>query len=258
MANSITFNSTDLSTYGLTVLGGDWTDWPAMDERAQPLAQHDGLVGAPRLYRQRTIRLACVIVASGMTQLKAYIDSIKAVLWEREACAATLDLQPDRYWMARASLDGCDIVGPTTAEATLVLYCLYPFAYASSESEHEETSIDVGVEGESYTVTAGGTVPAYPMIVFEASGTSTTLIIEHDDLDTRLQYTGGLESGDKLRIKCEPSEWLVEKMPSGEDAYSEVMTDINGQWPYLEVGDNVFTVYDFEGDITWTWRDRYL
>ena len=147
--------------------------------------------------------------------------------------------------------------GPTLALGEINTLCSDPFAYANDDSTETATP-DTGSAGETTTVTAAGTTIAYPTILFEASGTRTGLVMEHDALDTRLTYSGQLVYGDKLLVHCNPADWLVEKMPVGQDAYAAVMDSIDGQFPYLEVGANEFTIYHFSGDVTWTWKNRFV
>ena len=258
MAHSMSVDGTDLATYSLYVTRGSLPGMPGGTESMREVAQSDGAISSPRLFSAIEISTDVVIAGTSYANLLSNLDSIKGVLGTREDVEVAWDRWADRYWLGRCQLSDVRLDGPTFATATIVTLCADPFGYASTESTKTETSLDIGVGGQSFTVTSTGTAISYPEIVFTAGGTSTALVIEHDALDTRLVYDGTFVSGDKLRIKCDPANWTVDRMPSGDDTYSTVMSDIEGQWPHLEVGDNVFTIYDFEGSITWTWRNRYL
>ena len=256
MANSMTVDGTDLSTYGLYVVRGTIPGMPDAEENIRTIGQMDGGVSSPRTYAPRQIDTHVAITAASHALLLTAIDNIKAVLMDREDVEVKWDRWSDRYYLGRCSLRDIRLNGPTLATGELITTCADPFAYANTESTATDT-VNVGTEGDTKTVTAVGTAISYPTILFEATGTKTGLVIEHDALDTRLTYSGQLVSGDKLRVNCNPAEWYVEKMPTGEDAYASVMDSIDGQFPYLEVGANEFTTYHFVGGITWTWRSRY-
>jgi len=252
------YDGKDLSLYGVRYLSGPWFAAPSALDGERAIGRQDGMVASPRVYRGRIVRLPVVISGTSWSSLLSRIDSVHSTLNTREDVAFSFDTITDRYWNGRGRLSSLEIENPQRAIGEIELMCADPFAYASSESTHEETGVSTGAEGDSFTVTVAGTMRAYPEIVFESTGSSTPLTIEHDAQDTRLTYTGAMASGDKIRVKCAPTEWAVERMPSGEDAYASVMPYVDGQWPYLAVGDNIFTVYWFDGDITWTWRERYL
>lgn len=256
MANSLSIDGTDLSQYGLYVTRGTLPGMPDAEENVRVIGQMDGGVSSPRTYAPKQIVTEVVISAASYSLLLAAIDDIKAVLMPREDVEVQWDRWTDRYYLGRSTLRDIALEGPTLARGEIVTVCADPFAYATTEST-ETADLDVGTEGETVTVTAGGTTFSYPTILFEVTGTRSNLTIEHDALDTRIIYTGQLVFGDKLRVNCDPAEWLVEKMPVGEDAYAAVMDSIDGQFPYLEVGANEFTIYHFSGDVTWTWRNRY-
>jgi predicted phage tail component-like protein len=260
MANSLSVDGTDLSTHGLYVVRGSLPGMPDTVTSAMQVGQQDGAVSAPRIYGAREIVSDCVISAASYTAMLSAIDSIKGILNTREDVEVAWDRWADRYWLGRCQLSDIQLDSPTLARVQLRVFCSDPFAYGSSEATHNETGIDTGIGGTSFTVSAGsGTERAYPVIVLTATGTQASgTTLESNEQDTRIVYTGGLVSGDKLRIKCDPAEWIVEKMPAGEDTYVAVMEDVEGQWPYLSVGDNEFVIYFFTGSILFTWRARYL
>ena len=256
MANSMSVDGTDLSAYGLYVTRGTLPGMPDAEENVRIIGQMDGGVSSPRTYSPRQIVTEVVISAASYALMLTAIDNVKKVLMPREDVEVKWDRWTDRYYLGRSTLRDIALEGPTFARGEIVTACADPFAYAVTESTQTET-IDTSTGGVSVTITGAGTSIAYPVILLEATGTRTGVVIEHDALDTRITYSGQLVSGDKIRINCNPTDWLVEKMPTGQDAYVAVMDSIDGQFPHIEVGDNTFTVYWFTGDVTWTWRERY-
>lgn len=249
MSWSLTYNSIDLSTYGLIIAG------PSV--ALSQLLSADSLQLADRGYASRsllppkTMSIPIYVQASTEAYLKSYIDAIKRICGEREEKELIFDFLDDRYWMAR--LEGLNgrLVGPLTFQGTLVFVADDPLAYSTSE-----TSSDHNVDADPDTIqeTPGGTAYIKPVYTLTAGEnlSGITLLVENIALEEELQWEGSLAITEELEIDV---VHFTVKKEGVED-----MANVSGQFPRLIPNVvNYIKVTDFSntGTLNITYRDTY-
>jgi len=234
MADSFTFDSVDMSDYGLRVREHD-EPFTQETENIQLLNRAYGL----NSYRPPLeLSLDVAISAADIATLKSYIDSIKAALNKRSDRQLTMDTYTDRYWMARyAGMHRSDNTA-TTWEGEIIFESDAPYAYANTETDHDHT---VDEDPEEITETAGGTERVEPVYLLTCDDTltDTTVIIENETSGETLEWTGDLVSTDELAIDVAN---CTIKLNGSLD-----MGTVEGQFPSLLPGANTINVSGING-----------
>lgn len=245
MANSLSFNGTDLSAYGLYVLTRDipvqqQIDAAQLQDRAY--ADRSKVITKP-------ISLAMEITGADAATLKANVDAVRRILNIQTDGQLILDMQSDRYWLARfEKLTGNYMY--RVFEGTLDFICYDPYAYDVEEEDNDHL-----VDGSPETVleTTGGTARIEPVynLTADAPLPATTVGILNVDTGMILEWTGDLVATDVLIIDCQL--WLVKLNGVAS------MATVGGQFPYLLPGqENELSITGFHGNLNITYRNRYV
>lgn len=222
---SITFNGTDLSTFGLELqqITAPFTQ----EAKFAQLQDKAYLFEAVR--PGKVIQLSCIIYADNLTDLLTKIDNINKVIAIKEPKPLILGHQTDRYWMAQFQQMTGPFTGIGAYEIELVFFAADPLAYAVDETIYITTlntdpwirTLNVRGTAEAspiYTLTVGS-APYGSKIQFSNQKTSQTLILNQAP-----------SAGDKYVI--DTVRWLVLK--NGVPA----MKVVEGQFPFAKPGSN--------------------
>lgn len=245
MSNSLSFNGTDLSAYGLYVLSRDIPIYQMADE----IQLQDRTYADRSRVVAKSISLSIEIVGTDAETLKANVDTVKRILNTQMDAILILDVESDRYWLVRLER----LTGSYTYrifKGNLSFSCYDPYAYDVEETDSphvidespetvvEETSGTARIE-PVYTLIADDDLPA------------TTVSILNTETNMTLEWTGDIEDDDVLVIDCQ--KWLVtlNGVPS--------MGTVDGQFPYLLPGqENELQVSGFSGTLGIKYRNRYV
>lgn len=226
---SITFNGTDLSTFGLELqqITAPFTQ----EAKFAQLQDKAYLFEAVR--PGKVIQLSCIIYADNLTDLLTKIDNINKVIAIKEPKPLILGHQTDRYWMAQFQQMTGPFTGIGAYEIELVFFAADPLAYAVDETVYITTlntdpwirTLNVRGTAEAspiYTLTVGS-APYGSKIQFSNQKTSQTLILNQAP-----------SAGDKYVI--DTVRWLVLK--NGVPA----MKVVEGQFPFAKPGSNTLSL----------------
>ena len=226
---SITFNDTDLSTFGLE-----------LQQIVAPITQEakfaqlqDKAYLFEAVRPGKVIQLSCIIYADNLTDLLTNIDNINKVVVIKEPKPLILGHQTDRYWMAQFQQMTGPFTGIGAYEIELVFFAADPLAYAVDETVYITT---LNTDPWIRTLNVRGTAPAAPIytltvgsapygskIQFSNQKTSQTLILNQAP-----------SAGDKYVI--DTVRWLVLK--NGVPA----MKVVEGQFPFAKPGSNTLSL----------------
>lgn len=250
MANSLTFNSIDLSAYGLVVTSqtagafGQVVDFVQLPDAAYPF-------GATR--QAKLIELGIAIIGTTYADVKSKLDTIKRILNHRNSKQLILDVQDDRYWNAQfVSLNG-EYQSPSAFIGALSFMCPDPLAYSTTPVS-SDFDLDVS-DPKTVTETTGGTGYIKPVYTLTAGEALNDVTIKVECLETveELQWIGSLAITEELTIDV--PNWIVKKEGSAS------MTTVTGKFPrLLPATDNRIKVTGFGilGSLNVAYRNRYL
>jgi len=250
MANSLTFNDTDLSAYGLIVISRTSSDFRQEVDYTQLLdiAYPFGATRAAKL-----IHLRIAVTGSSYADVESKLDSIKLILNQRDTKHLILDTQDDRYFKAQfVSLSG-QYQSLTLFTGELSFICPDPLAYDNDETS-SDFNLDVS-DPKTITETTGGTGYIKPVYTLKAGEGLTDITIKVECIETveELQWTGSLANGEELEIDV--ANWTVKK--EGDAS----MATVTGLFPrMLPNEDNRIKVTAFSttGTMNITYRDTFL
>ena len=245
MADSFSFNSVDMSTYGLRLRSHEE---PFTQER-ENIQLRNRAYGLDSYRPPVPFTLDVAISAADIATLKSYLDSIKSTLNKRVDRQLTLDTFTDRYWMARfVSMTG-SITTATAGEGEITFSADDPAAFSTTETDNDHT---VDEDPEEITETAGGTERVEPVYLLTCDDTltDTTVIIENETTGETLEWTGDLVADDELEID------VVNCTVKLNDVLD--MLTVEGQFPSLLPGANTINVSGFSGTFNATYRARYV
>jgi len=245
MANSLTFNGTDLTAYGLIV---KTRDMPVEFSTDSVLVEDISYAGNSKV-PPKNISLNVAITGASITNLKSNLDSIKSVLNVQIDAQLILDTLSDRYWMARFKRLSGTYKG-IMFDGVLDFTCFDPFAYAVAPSS-DATAIVNAVADNAIIFTGGNALirPVYT-ILSDAIRVGTNVILHSDNTDEEIEWTGNLANGTVLVF--DTALWVVKKNTV------EDMATVDGQFPTLvQDTTNLILTAGFTGTLTVTWRNRY-
>ena len=245
MANSLTFNGTDLTAYGLIV---KTRDMPVEFSTDSVLVEDISYAGNSKV-PPKNISLNVAITGASITNLKSNLDSIKSVLNVQIDAQLILDTLSDRYWMARFKRLSGTYKG-IMFDGVLDFTCFDPFAYAVAPSS-DATAIVNAVADNAIIFTGGNALirPVYT-ILSDAIRVGTNVILHSDNTDEEIEWTGNLANGTVLVF--DTALWVVKKNTI------EDMATVDGQFPTLvQDTTNLILTAGFTGTLTVTWRNRY-
>ena len=226
---SITFNGTDLSTFGLE-----------LQQIVAPITQEakfaqlqDKAYLFEAVRPGKVIQLSCIIYADNLTDLLTKIDNINKVIAIKEPKPLILGHQTDRYWMAQFQQMTGPFTGIGAYEIELVFFAADPLAYAVDETIYITT---LNTDPWIRTLNVRGTAEASPVytltpqsgpfgdqIIFTNITTGQTLIIDKEPV-----------VGDVIVIDTE--RWIV------TNNSIPIMNLIEGQFPRLKPGNNSLNI----------------
>lgn len=249
MANSLSFNSGDLSTYGLKVLN---FDIPSFSQQNESQLIQDISYGFTPKRPAKIITVEVGITGADRSTLDGYLDSIKRILATETAQELAIDAVSGRYWLARLENILGLYNGPDYWGGSITFRCNDPMAYDNSE-----TSSDHNIDADPDTVVeaVGGTGIVLPVYTLAAGEdlTDVTIKVENLTTDEELQWTGSLSNGEELEIDV--AQWIVNKEGSAS------MATVTGQFPRLAPNINnsiKVTGFSTTGTLNITYRKRYL
>lgn len=254
MARSLTFNGTDLSAHGLTVLRSPRVWTPPTVARSRIVPFSDKAYSTPNYYGPRSISLDVFVEGTSPSNCRTKLDAIAAVLNSREDAALILDVWPGRYWMARLSGQSRFIQEGQIAKGAIEFRADDPHAFSTTETVDTETL----PSALGFTQVAGGTADAYPVWMIEATGGATTVVLENETTSERVAWVGNVPAGEWLRFDADPANWLASTSNDGSD-WTVAMSGVSGEFPRLVPGNNAIAITGVSnGELTITFRDRYV
>lgn len=249
MANSFSFNGTDLADHGLVIT----------TSRANILSQLVSYVqlkdrgyssGIKR--EPKSISLDIAILGASHADINTNIDNIKKTITTETDGELVLDVLPGRYFNAQLeSFDG-DYEAPAIFVGVIGFICVDPLGYSTGV----ETSHNHPINEAPFTTvpeTTTGTGMVNPVYTLNAEQNLTnTIMIENLNTGEELRWTGSLTPGQKLIIDV--PGWIVKK--EGDAS----MATVTGQFPRLQSGANQIKVTNFgtTGSLDITYRNNYL
>jgi predicted phage tail component-like protein len=243
MADSLSFNGTDLSVYGLRFLEYDdifeqLTESAQVSDKAIPL----GSVRPPRV-----ITIPVVIKAASLALRQSYVDSIKSVLNVNAPAVLKIDSITDRYWLAMGKLEG----RPESAKnfiGTITFTCFDPNAYDNTETTSPHT---IDADPKTFNEVVGGTAETKPVYTLTAGDTITAITITNATTGEEFEITVAMVDTDVLVINTATGVVTLNG--------TEVMTGapVTSQFPKLLPGTNAFTVTGFSGAMVTVYPKRY-
>lgn len=135
MSNSFSFNSVDMSAYGLRLR----THEESFNQETPAVQLLDKAYGLNSLRPAGTITLDVAIYAANITTLKSYLDSIRSALNHREDKELKIDTFTDRYWLARCvGMEG-SITTARIWQGMITFACHDPAAFDNDEEDSDHT-----------------------------------------------------------------------------------------------------------------------
>ena len=248
MGNSLSFDGTDLSQYGLTIAKrGMPLEFTAESVQLQHKAYANSSLIIPKV-----IGLDISVLGASLAELKTNLDSIKQILGNRDDAKLILDSLTDRYWWARfQSLTG--VISSLAFMGYLTFIAYDSFAYDVDETTHTYDAGDFLADPQTLILSVGGTTRTEPLYTFTAGEALNAIALKLKNLDTdmELQWEGSLANTDTLKVNV--ASWVVLKNDVEDMA-------ISGAFPYLIPGSNSIkiTAFGTSSALTVVYRKRYL
>jgi hypothetical protein len=251
MAFSFTFNSIDMSSYGLTVTGHEVPI--AMEADAVQLPERSYAFPSKRGEVQIVLNVS--VIATAAATLLTYMDTIRQALSIRTDANLLLTRYTDRYWVCRfVSLNG-SYVSSLLWQGTMVFACHDPLAYGVTE--HTDHTYSINASPKTIDEEVAGTGYVLPVYTLTAKNTLTGATIKVENITTseELVWVGDLAVDGTLVIDV--ANWIVKK---GAIASMATMT---GTFPRLKPAvTNQIKVTGLyvsaAGILNITYRDRYI
>jgi len=248
MANSLTFNSIDLSTYGLTITqaGNNQTLF------SRALTQMDTRAFASKGKREALkIETNFLIIGTSLSDTQSKLATIKRILSSAETAQLVFDILPDVYY--NTSLEAIDgqILTPYGISGTISFICADPYGYSTTETDQTD---NITTDPTAVTVTVGGSAKTLPVFTLTAGESlSGPISVKNNDTGEELVWDSSMVDTDELEIDTE--HWIVKKNGTAS------MTDVSGQFPRLLPGqDNhiVVTGFGTTGTLQTVFRSRFI
>ena len=243
---SITFNGTDLSSYGLSLITPD----PSATLMADSFQMLRRAYAPESKSGPKSMMLGVQVSGTSQADVESKLDSIKAVLNYRRDGRLILSTSSDRYWIARFSDLSGMWSGPLLFSGTITFICHDPFAYAVTETN---AVYDIDADPKELSLTVAGSADADPVFVLtagEAWDSSLTLLNAVNGME--FTWADAMTSGQRLTIDCRT--WYASLEGSA------AMTGAGGQFPVLKPGSNLISVTGFGslGTLRIRYRARYM
>lgn len=245
MANSLTFNGVDLSTYDLIV--NNYEASVAFTVASIQLKDRAYADESNKSPKQITVEVT--VTGTSRSDLNSNLDSIKKTLNNWNDKQLIFDAQSDRYWNARfQSLTGA-YKSSSLWQGVLDFIAYDPAAYAVSETS---TTVNLTSSPQTVSITINGSEKVDPVYTITPNNTYTGVKIDNTTTDMDLDYTGALVNADSFVVDC--SAWTVKN--NGTSVISGISS--TSEFPYLIPGANSLTVTGVTGTINIKYKERYL
>jgi len=221
LANSLSFNTTDLGDYGLTLAH---SDIPGLTQQSPSQLIQDISYSFQPKRPPKIINIDVDVMGSTRAILDGYLDDIKFIITHESAKVLKLDHITDRYWNTKLESFVGYYSSPYHWSGTITFKADDPMAYDNSA-----TSSDHAIDSDPDTVveTTGGTgtiLPVYTLTAKEDLG-AITLKLENLTTDEELQWEGTLNTDSYVTVDV--PAWVV-SLDGTVD-----MADVSGQFPRL-------------------------
>lgn len=276
MANSFSYDSTDLDTLGLNVqpYNEPWMPIPNLSKARPPQGQAE-FHGVN--YQEGMIILDCVVRGSSVSDLHSKMDAI-VLLLDPTLGNKRIDLDEitDRFWYARL-VSG--IQAPQKGQMSTTFQLHFETVEHGYSITEDDNSFTIASNPDSFTVDSGGaiggTAPTTPVwYIRNTVGSNVTgdILLKNDTLgDPVFKWNGTLEDDRWLRIGSillSSGRFLYTLRKSdgtGNDPTIETYTNVisgyrSGDWPILKPNvQNTMTVTGLSaGTVRWVYRDRFI
>ncbi len=248
MANSINFDTNNLSAYGLVLTHGNPQDFEQLSD-SQLIEDISYSFNPKRL--PKIFKLEVTVTANTRATLDGYLDSIRGIVVTDTAAPLKFDTILDRYWMAKLSTFTGSYRAAGWFQGVMIFQADDPLAF-----DNTEVSSDHNIDADPKTIneTTGGTDYISPVFTLTAGEilTGVTIIIENVISQEELQWTGSLGIGEELEIDV--ANWMVKK--TGVDD----MATVTGQFPRLipnAINQITVTGFSNTGTLNITYRNVY-
>lgn len=250
MANSFSFNATDLADYNLIVTSARAN---ALEQLVPFIQLKDKSYSSGIKRKPKLITFDIITTGTSRANLDSNLDDIKKIITTEIDQQLILDILSDRYIMARLLTFGGRYNAATKFEGLMEFICVDPLGYSTSLTEQNH-DINASPKTVTETITGTGFVdPVYVLTAKENLG-AITIKLENLTTDEELQWTGSLTTNDELTVNL--PLWKVLKNGSAS------MSTVTGQFPRLKPGANsikVTALYSsVAGDLDITYRNTYL
>ena len=248
MANSLTFNSTDLSTYGVTItrIKDNQTSFK------RDVTQLDTRAHASNGKREALkIDAEFILIGTSLADVQDKLAGIKRILTAVETGELVFDYRSGVYF--NAALDEIDGENLTQKciSGTISFLCADPYGYSTTETDQTD---NITTDPKAVTVTAGGSAKTLPVFTLTAGESlSGPISVKNNDTGEELVWDSSMVDTDELEIDTE--HWVVKKNGTAS------MTDVSGQFPRLLPGqDNhiVVTGFGTTGTLQTVFRSRFI
>lgn len=275
MANSFSYDSTDLAGLGLTVQPYDepWMPIPNLSKARPPQgpAEFHGVN-----YQEGVIILNCVVRGSSTADLHSKLDTIVLLLDPRLGNKRIdLDEITDRFWYARL-VSG--IQAPQKGKMSTTFQLRFETVEGGYSTTEDDDTFTIASSPDTFNVDSagaiGGTSEALPVwYIRNTTGGDVTdqIILQNTTLSNpALIWKGNLNDDRWLKIGSVNAAgrflYTIEKSEgTGSDATSETYSRVigsyvSGHWPVLKPGtQNAMTITGLSaGTMRWVYRDRFI
>ncbi len=275
MADSFSWNTTDLATLGLNVqpYNEPWMPVPNLTKARPPQgpAEFHGVN-----YQEGSILLDCVVRGSSTADLHSKLDTI-VLLLDPTLGNKRIDLDeiPDRFWYARL-VSG--IPAPQKGAMTTTFRLRFEMTGGGHSTTEDDDTFTIASDPDSFNVDSGGAIggtaktsPVWYIRNTTGGIVGTPITLQNTTLnDPAFSWEGVLEDGRWLRIgsinaagRFLPA--LDKSDGAGADATAETYTSVmsgynSGDWPLLKPNvQNAMAVTGLSsGVMRWVYRDRFI
>ena len=264
MSDSLSFDGTNLSTYGVSLVDSPIPIFAPPKIQTANIPQSHGVAVRGQYLQPRTISVDVVIEGSSFSDLLSKLDSIRALLSPSKGDKQIIfDHQNTRYYLGRLENDiEVPVLGAKAIVATLRFFCADPLGYKTTETELVYT--DGGAWDGSITYTGSIATPIVIVGDRDTADAVLALSVENETTSESIQANYALGEGNQ--IKFDGDRELIEVSEDGT-TWTQVMKFIdstNRTFPMLQGGSNQLTFSGFTdtggSEYSWTvtYRERYL
>lgn len=247
---SISFNSTDLETYGLHC-GYPDLGWQ-QEVNVEQLAKGGHAYNTE--WPSKEITVVCDVSAANITALFTALQNINNILKSDSECALSFDILSGLYWMARCTGFVPSKLSPVNAVCLATFLATKPFAYSTTETN---STHNIDANPDTITEAAGGNWEASPVYTLTAGETlsGATIVVNNTTTGESVTWDGSMVNSDELEID------VANEVVKLNGTVSMSGMDKDSVFPRLAPGvNNSITVSGFGtlGSMDIDYRNRYL